>query len=102
MPVRVEVYDWPTANGNPKGELLECYSYINLRFNLGLTDAAAVCGIVDAIVRRDLPAALRSVQEVTAKGSDLRQFTRVFQRVMKVSPREYQRNVAATATPRRC
>ena len=40
LPVRVEVYDWPTPNGNPKGELLECYSYINLKFNLGLTDAA--------------------------------------------------------------
>jgi hypothetical protein len=40
LPVRVEVYDWPAPNGNPKGELLECYSYINLRFNLGLTDAA--------------------------------------------------------------
>jgi len=40
LPVRVEVYDWPTPNGNPKGELLECYNYINLRFNVGLTDAA--------------------------------------------------------------
>ncbi|HTK77101.1 MAG TPA: DUF1571 domain-containing protein [Gemmataceae bacterium] len=40
LPVRVEVYDWPSARGNPNGELLECYSYINLRFNLGLTDVA--------------------------------------------------------------
>lgn len=40
LPVRVEVYDWPVRNGNPNGELLECYSYINLRFNQGLTDAA--------------------------------------------------------------
>jgi hypothetical protein len=40
LPVRVEVYDWPAANGNPNGELLECYSYINLKFNVGLTDAA--------------------------------------------------------------
>jgi hypothetical protein len=40
VPVRVEVYDWPKPNGNPNGELLECYSYINLKFNLGLTDAA--------------------------------------------------------------
>jgi len=40
LPVRVEVYDWPTRNGNPKGELLECYSYTNLKFNVGLTDAA--------------------------------------------------------------
>ena len=40
LPVRVEVYDWPTPRGNPTGDLLECYSYTNLRFNLGLTDAA--------------------------------------------------------------
>jgi Protein of unknown function (DUF1571) len=40
LPVRVEVYDWPAPKGNPKGELLECYSYINLKFNVGLTDAA--------------------------------------------------------------
>jgi hypothetical protein len=40
LPVRVEVYDWPARNGDPRGELLECYSYINLRFNVGLTDAA--------------------------------------------------------------
>jgi hypothetical protein len=36
--VRVEAYDWPTRDVNPKGELLECYSSINLRFNPGLTD----------------------------------------------------------------
>jgi hypothetical protein len=40
LPVRAEVYDWPTPKGDPKGELLECYSYINLKFNVGLTDAA--------------------------------------------------------------
>jgi hypothetical protein len=40
LPVRVEVYDWPQRNGDRNGELLECYSYINLRFNQGLTDAA--------------------------------------------------------------
>jgi hypothetical protein len=40
LPVRVEVYDWPARNGNPNGEMLECYSYINLKFNVGLTDAA--------------------------------------------------------------
>jgi hypothetical protein len=39
LPIRAEVYDWPTRNGNPKGDLLECYSYINLKFNVGLTDA---------------------------------------------------------------
>jgi hypothetical protein len=39
LPVRVEVYDWPAPKGNPQGELLECYSYVNLKFNVGLTDA---------------------------------------------------------------
>jgi Protein of unknown function (DUF1571) len=40
LPIRVEVYDWPKPKGDPKGELLECYSYIDLKFNVGLTDAA--------------------------------------------------------------
>lgn len=39
LPVRAEVYDWPTRKENPNGDLLECYSYINLKFNVGLTDA---------------------------------------------------------------
>jgi hypothetical protein len=39
LPVRFEAYDWPGANGG-SGDLLECYSYINLQFNTGLTDAA--------------------------------------------------------------
>jgi hypothetical protein len=40
LPVRFEAYDWPAAGGAPGGELLECYSYIDLKFNVGLTDAA--------------------------------------------------------------
>ncbi len=39
LPVRVEVYDWPARKGDPNGELVERYSYINLKFNVGLTDA---------------------------------------------------------------
>lgn len=39
MPVRFEGYDWPVQGGNPKGEKLEVYSYINLKFNTGVTDA---------------------------------------------------------------
>jgi hypothetical protein len=39
LPVRMEAYDWPTAGGNANGELIECYSYINLKFNVGLNDA---------------------------------------------------------------
>lgn len=40
LPVRFEAYDWPKTNGDPNGELIECYSYIHLKFNVGLTDAA--------------------------------------------------------------
>ena len=39
LPVRFEAYDWPTG-GAPSGEKLECYSYVDLKFNVGLTDAA--------------------------------------------------------------
>jgi len=40
LPVRFEAYDWPVAGGPAGGEKLECYSYIDLKFNVGLTDAA--------------------------------------------------------------
>jgi hypothetical protein len=40
LPVRVENYDWPKPTGHPGGELLECYSYVDLKFNVGLTDDA--------------------------------------------------------------
>jgi len=38
MPVRIELYDWPRSGGSPGGELVESYSYVNLRFNVELTD----------------------------------------------------------------
>jgi hypothetical protein len=38
--VRFEAYDWPKAGGPAGGDKLECYSYIDLKFNVGLTDAA--------------------------------------------------------------
>jgi hypothetical protein len=38
LPIRVENYDWPRPGGPPQGDLLECYSYVNLRFNVGLND----------------------------------------------------------------
>jgi hypothetical protein len=38
LPVRTENYDWPRAGGPPTGELLEVYSYVDLRFNVGLAD----------------------------------------------------------------
>ncbi len=38
LPIRHESYDWPRAGGPPTGELLESYSYVDLRFNVGLTD----------------------------------------------------------------
>jgi len=40
LPIRTETYDFPRQGGPPGGELLETFSYIDLRFNLGLTDAA--------------------------------------------------------------
>jgi hypothetical protein len=38
LPVRMEAYDWPRANAPAGGDLLECYSYLNIRCNQGLTD----------------------------------------------------------------
>jgi hypothetical protein len=38
LPIRMENYDWPRPGGPPQGELMECFSYINMRFNVGLTD----------------------------------------------------------------
>jgi hypothetical protein len=39
LPIRVEAYDWPRRGGPPEGDLLESYSYVNLRFNVGLGEA---------------------------------------------------------------
>jgi hypothetical protein len=38
LPIRVESYDWPKQGGPPGGELIESYSYANLRLNQGLGD----------------------------------------------------------------
>jgi hypothetical protein len=40
LPIRVEVYDWPRQGGSPDGELIEVYSYVEMRFNVGLGDEA--------------------------------------------------------------
>jgi hypothetical protein len=40
LPVRVENYSWPRPGGNPGGDLFECYSYVDLKFNVGLGDDA--------------------------------------------------------------
>jgi hypothetical protein len=39
MPVRTECYDWPRPGGPAEGDLLETFSYVGLRFNVGLADA---------------------------------------------------------------
>jgi hypothetical protein len=39
LPVRLECYDWPRQGGPPEGELLECFSYINLNFNIPIQEA---------------------------------------------------------------
>jgi hypothetical protein len=36
LPVASAAYDWPRAGGDPGGELLESYSYLDLRCNVGL------------------------------------------------------------------
>ena len=40
LPVRYEAYDWPRKAGAPpsQNELIEEYTYVKLRFNVGLTD----------------------------------------------------------------
>jgi hypothetical protein len=38
LPIRAEAYDWPRVGGPPEGDLLEVYSYVDLRFNVGLAD----------------------------------------------------------------
>jgi hypothetical protein len=38
LPVRMEAYDWPRHAGDP-GDLVEMYSYVGLRCNVGLDDA---------------------------------------------------------------
>jgi hypothetical protein len=37
MPVRYEAYDWPKTEG-AQPELIEAYTYVNMKFNVGLTD----------------------------------------------------------------
>lgn len=39
LPVRVENYGWPQQGGAPQGDLLECFSYVNLQFNMAVNDA---------------------------------------------------------------
>jgi hypothetical protein len=38
LPIRVENYDWPRRAGDP-GELIEMFSYVNLRLNADVPDA---------------------------------------------------------------
>ncbi len=40
LPLRSEAYDWPRAGGPPDGDLLECFSYVNLQLNVKLGDDA--------------------------------------------------------------
>jgi len=39
VPIRVECYDWPRQGGPVGGDLIEVYSYVNLRLNAGLPDS---------------------------------------------------------------
>jgi len=38
LPIRNENYSWPRQGGPATGELMEVYSYVDLRFNVGLTE----------------------------------------------------------------
>jgi hypothetical protein len=38
FPIRLELYDWPRAGGAPTGDLIEVYSYVDLRLNVGVRD----------------------------------------------------------------
>ena len=40
LPVRFEAYDWPRPDGPQNGDLLECYSFVDVKFNVGLNDSA--------------------------------------------------------------
>jgi hypothetical protein len=42
LPIRIENYDRLRANGPASGEMVECFTYLDLKFNSGLTDAAFV------------------------------------------------------------
>jgi hypothetical protein len=37
LPIRLEFFDWPRRQGDP-GQLVEIYSFANMRLNVGLTD----------------------------------------------------------------
>jgi hypothetical protein len=39
VPIRVELYDWPRAGSPPGGDLIEMYSYLNLKLNVNLPDS---------------------------------------------------------------
>ncbi|MBL8798427.1 MAG: DUF1571 domain-containing protein [Planctomycetia bacterium] len=36
LPIRSEIYDWPQPNGKPEGELMECFSFVDLKLNVKL------------------------------------------------------------------
>lgn len=38
LPLRTENYDWPRAGGPAEGDLLEMFSYFDVRLNVGLTE----------------------------------------------------------------
>ncbi len=39
IPVRLECYDWPRRGGPAGGDVLEIYSYLNIRYNVQLSDS---------------------------------------------------------------
>jgi hypothetical protein len=39
LPIRMESYDWPRQGGDPAGDLIETFSYINLTFNPNIPES---------------------------------------------------------------
>jgi hypothetical protein len=39
MPVRMESYDWPRSGSPPGGDLLECFSFVNIELNANIPEA---------------------------------------------------------------
>jgi hypothetical protein len=40
LPIRSEMYDWPQPDGKPEGELMECFSFVDLQLNVKLPSDA--------------------------------------------------------------
>jgi hypothetical protein len=56
VPIRLVVYDWPATDG-AKPRLMEEYMYVNLKLNVGLSDADFSEAKLDSVANRSVTAA---------------------------------------------